>query len=113
MEKNIYQLRTYEVSSNKKDAFHNRFKNHALRIMKKYDFNVVAIWESSSIVNFEFIYILKWPNIETMEKQWKLFLADEEWINIKKNMDNEIGEPVLRVTNRVLDSIEYSPVYSL
>lgn len=113
MEKNIYQLRTYEVSSNKKDAFHNRYKNHALRIMKKYDFNTVAIWESSSIANFEFIYILKWPNIETMEKQWKLFLADKEWINIKKNMDNEIGEPVLRVTNRVLDSNDYSPVYSL
>jgi hypothetical protein len=112
MEKNIYQLRTYEVSPNKKDAFHNRFKNHALRIMKKYDFNPVAIWESSSVVNFEFIYILKWSDIETMEKQWKLFLADEEWINIKKNMNNEIGEPVLRVTNRVLESIEYSPVYS-
>jgi hypothetical protein len=113
MEKNIYQLRIYEVSPDKKVAFHNRFKNHALRIMKKYGFDPVVLWESSSVVNFEFIYILKWPNIETMENQWKLFLADEEWINIKKKMDNEIGEPVVRVTSRVLDNIEYSPVYSI
>jgi hypothetical protein len=113
MDKSIYQLRIYEVSHDKKEAFHDRFKNHALRIMKKYDFHPVAIWESKSVVNFEFIYILKWSNIEIMEKQWKLFLADEEWINIKKNMNDEIGEPVLRVTSRVLEGIEYSPVYSL
>ncbi len=113
MEKSIYQLRIYEVSPDKKAAFHNRFKNHALRIMKKYNFNPVALWESSSVVNFEFIYILKWPDIETMERQWKLFLADEEWINIKRTMDQEIGEPVLRVTSRVLEHIEYSPAYSI
>jgi len=80
--------------------------------MKRYGFEVVALWESSSIVDFEFIYILKWPDAETMKRQWALFLADVEWIDIKRKMSNEIGEPVLRVTGRVLSSVEYSPVFT-
>lgn len=108
----IYQLRIYEVSPDRRAAFHNRFQNHALRIMKRYGFEVVALWESSSVVDFEFIYILKWPDVETMERQWKLFLADGEWIDIKKKMSTEIGEPVLRATGRVLSAVEYSPFFN-
>jgi hypothetical protein len=105
----IYQLRTYEVSPDKKEAFHKRFKEHALRIMKRYAFDPVILWESTSVANFEFIYILRWPNAETMERQWKLFLADSEWIGIKQKTANDIGEPVLKVTNRLLDAVEYLP----
>ncbi len=108
----VYQLRIYEVSADKRAIFHNRFKDHALRIMKRYDFNVVALWESSSVTSFEFIYILKWPDVATMERQWKRFLADEEWIEIKKKTVNETGEPVLRVTSRLLDAVEYSPPFN-
>nr|WP_320160386.1 NIPSNAP family protein [uncultured Methanoregula sp.] len=107
--KDIYQLRIYEVSPEKRDIFHNRFKNHALMIMNRYGFNVIALWESTSVVNFEFIYLLKWPDEATMERQWKLFLEDEEWIAIKKQTVNETGEPVLRVTGRVLNDVSYSP----
>jgi len=108
----VYQLRIYEVSSELKEVFHNRFKNHALRIMKRYDFDVVALWESLSVVNFEFIYILKWPDVTTMERQWKLFLADEEWIAIKKKTVSETGEPVLKATGRLLSEVEYSPRFN-
>jgi len=108
----IYQLRIYEVSPEKREAFHNRFRDHALRIMKRYGFEVVALWESSSVVDFEFIYILKWPDVETMERQWDLFRADGEWTDIKKKMSDEVGEPVLRVTGRVLTSVEYSPFFN-
>ena len=108
----VYQLRIYEVSSDRKEVFHDRFRNHALRIMKRYGFNVVAIWESSSVVNFEFIYLLKWPDVATMERQWKLFLADDEWIAIKKKTVNETGEPVLKATGRLLCDVEYSPAFN-
>jgi hypothetical protein len=108
----VYQLRIYEVSSDRKEVFHDRFRNHALRIMKRYGFNVVAIWESSSVVNFEFIYLLKWPDVATMERQWKLFLADDEWIAIKKKTVNETGEPVLKATGRLLGDVEYSPAFN-
>jgi len=110
--RSVYQLRIYEVSSDKKEIFHDRFKNHALRIMKRYGFEVVALWESSSVMNFEFIYILKWPDAVTMERQWKLFLADEEWVAIKMKTVSETGEPVLKATGRLLSEVEYSPLFN-
>jgi len=109
----MYQLRIYEVNPEKRVAFHERFQKHAMRIMKKYGFNIVALWESVTASKLEFIYILNWPDMETMERQWKVFLADQEWIDIKKKMDLDIGEPVLKATGRVLESIEYSPVSTI
>jgi hypothetical protein len=103
----VYQLRIYEVSHDKKEVFHHRFRNHALRIMKRYGFEVVALWESSSVMNFEFIYLLKWPDAATMDRQWKIFYADDEWLEIKKRTVSETGEPVLRVTGRLLSEVEY------
>jgi len=108
----IYQLRIYEVSPDKKEVFHNRFRDHALRIMKRYGFELIALWESSSVVNFEFVYLLRWPDAATMDRQWKAFLADEEWIGIKKQTVQESGEPVIRVTSRLLDAVGYSPAFN-
>jgi len=107
----IHQLRIYEVSADKREVFHNRFKNHALRIMKRYGFEVIGLWESRSVMNFEFVYILRWPDVATMERQWALFLKDEEWIAIKKKTLSETGEPVLKVTGRLLEELDYSPPF--
>ena len=106
----VYQLRIYEVSPDKREIFHNRFKNHALRIMKRYGFEIIALWESTSVVNFEFVYLLHWQDVPTLDRQWKAFLADEEWIEIKKQTVKETGEPVVRVISRVLNEVEYSPM---
>jgi len=107
----VFQLRIYEVSPEKHAQFHERFEKHALRIMKRYNFRPVVLLESKSVSNFEFIYILEWSDIETMEQQWRAFMADSEWIEIKRKMAEEIGEPVQRVTNRVLESVKYSPAF--
>jgi hypothetical protein len=107
----VFQLRIYEVSPDQRAQFHERFEKHALRIMQRYDFKPVVLWESASVSYFEFIYILEWPNVETMDRQWKAFLADSEWIEIKRKMADEIGEPVQRVTSRVLESVTYSPTF--
>ena len=109
----MYQLRIYEVNPEKRGPFHERFQNDAMRIMKKYGFNIVALWESASESKLEFIYILNWPDMETMDRKWKAFLADQEWIDIKKKMDKDIGEPVLKATGRVLEAVEYSPVSTI
>jgi hypothetical protein len=45
-QKVIHQLRIYEIFDNNKEAFHDRFRDHAMRIMAKYDFKIVATWES-------------------------------------------------------------------
>ena len=42
----IQQLRIYELNRDNRDHFHQRFQDEALRIMKKYNFRVLDIWES-------------------------------------------------------------------
>src|SRR5215203_5036377 len=65
-QKVIHQLRIYEIFDSNKKAFHDRFRDHAIRIMAKYDFKIVATWESKKGNRTEFIYLLEWPDRETM-----------------------------------------------
>lgn len=109
----MYQLRIYEVNPEKRTAFHERFRNHAMRIMKKYGFNIVAMWEADTGEKLEFVYILHWPDIETMERQWAAFMSDQEWVDAKTKVAQEIGEPVLRATNRLLNAVAYSPTSTI
>src|SRR5215813_7237778 len=86
--KPIHQLRIYEIFDGNKKAFHDRFRDHAMRIMAKYDFNIIATWETEKGNRTEFVYLLEWPNKETMTDRWTKFTQDQEWIKIKK----ETGE---------------------
>ena len=54
----IHQLRIYEIFDNNKKAFHDRFRDHAMRIMAKYDFEIVATWESKKDNRTEFVICL-------------------------------------------------------
>src|ERR687888_2038552 len=87
----IHQLRIYEIFDNNKKAFHDRFRDHAMRIMAKYDFKIVATWESRKDNRTEFVYLLEWPDKETMTNRWEKFLHDEEWIRIKKETAQTYG----------------------
>lgn len=49
-QKVIHQLRIYEIFDGNKKAFHDRFRDHAMRIMAKYDFKIVATWESKKTI---------------------------------------------------------------
>jgi hypothetical protein len=107
--KPIYQLRIYEIFDNNKEAFHTRFRDHAMRIMKKYNFKISSIWESKTENKTEFVYLLEWPDEATMKKAWEQFRADKEWIDIKKQMSEKFGELVGKMEDRVLIKTDYSP----
>jgi NIPSNAP len=105
----IHQLRIYEIFDSNKKAFHDRFRDHAMRIMAKYDFKIVATWESKKDNRTEFIYLLKWPDKETMTDRWEKFLRDEEWIKIKKETAEKYGPLVGEIQDRTLYLTDYSP----
>ena len=44
----LQQLRIYEIERKNRVPFHERFAEHALRIMKKHGFNVIDLWESDT-----------------------------------------------------------------
>jgi NIPSNAP len=105
----IHQLRIYEIFDSNKKAFHDRFRDHAMRIMAKYHFKIVATWESKKDNRTEFIYLLEWPDKDTMTDRWEKFLRDAEWIKIKKETGEINGPLVGEVQDRTLYLTDYSP----
>src|SRR5262245_66182666 len=74
----IHQLRIYQIFDHNKTAFHERFRDHAARIMKKYDFNIVAMWESTVDGRTEYVYLLEWLADTPLQSQWAKFKAYDE-----------------------------------
>ncbi len=105
----VHQLRIYEVPPEIADVFHERFRDHALRIMARYDFDILGMWRSDYEGKTEFVYLLAWPEEATMKKQWRAFLADEEWIAIKKETAAAHGTFVNAIEDRTLHLTDYSP----
>jgi heme-degrading monooxygenase HmoA len=109
----IHQLRIYEVVDNNRDKFHQRFREHALRIMRRHGFNVVAAWETRTDTRTEFVYLLEWPDRTTMQARWATFMADQEWADIKKRSREQHGPVMGGIQDRVLEATDYSPRRSL
>jgi len=105
----LYQLRIYEIFEHNKAAFHERFRDHAARIMRKYGFSIVAMWEAQTDRRTEFIYLLAWPDEATKRAVWAAFMADAEWSEIKRVTGAGHGKLVGAIEDRVLVPTDYSP----
>lgn len=105
----IQQLRIYEIFERNKAAFHARFEQHALRIMRRYGFDIAATWESSLPQGPRFVYVLNWADVQTKEAAWRAFLADEEWKEIKRVTAVQHGDLVGEIADHLLAPTRYSP----
>jgi heme-degrading monooxygenase HmoA len=106
----VHQLRIYEIFEGTKAAFHERFRDHAMRIMDRYGFRIVAMWEARGDERTEFVYLLEWPDDDAMRQAWSSFSADEEWKEIKRVTAAQHGELVGTIDDRRLGPTPYSPV---
>lgn len=106
----IHQMRIYEIFEANKAAFHSRFRDHAVRIMKRYGFDFVALWETQQQGRTEFVYMLRWPDEQSMTEAWTQFMADDEWSDLKEKTVTESGNMVGQITERVLRPTDYSAV---
>jgi hypothetical protein len=105
----VHQLRIYELFEDTREAFHERFRDHAQRIMERYDFRIVAMWESRTDERIEFVYLLEWPDEQTMKDRWAAFMADQEWSDIKAQTARIHGQFVGDIEDRTLLLTDYSP----
>lgn len=104
----VHQLRIYEIFDDTAPQFHARFRDHAIRIMRRYDFPIVATWESRGENRVEFVYLLEWRDEATMRDRWAKFMADEEWARIKRETRVQ-GRMVGDIADRTLILTDYSP----
>ncbi len=105
----IHQLRIYEIFEHNKAAFHERFRDQAARIMGSYGFVILAMWETQTDARTEFVYLLAWPDEQTMRGAWASFMADQEWKDIKRVSSAQHGDLVGAISDRVLVPTNYSP----
>lgn len=108
----IHQLRIYEIFEHSKQAFHERFRDHAARIMRTYGFEIVAMWEARGERRTEFVYLLAWPDEPTKTAAWTRFMADEEWKEVKRVTGARHGNLVGAIEDRPLVLTDYSPSIS-
>lgn len=105
----IHQLRIYEIFEANKAAFHERFRDHAWRIMKNYGFEILAFWETKEAEQTAFVYLLAWPDEAACKAAWQAFMADQEWQEIKRVTAAEHGALVGAIEDRILKPTDYSP----
>ena len=107
----MHQLRIYEIFEHNKAAFHDRFRDHAIRIMRTYGFQILATWETPTEKRTEFVYLLAWPDEVGLRSAWEKFMADEEWKEIKRVTRAQHGDLVGEIESRVPRSVltGYSP----
>ncbi|SKB96858.1 NIPSNAP protein [Parapedobacter luteus] len=106
----VHQLRIYEIFEHNKDAFHQRFNDHAQRIMKQYDFHIIAMWETNTNGKLAFVYLLEWPDVQVLQASWDKFMADEEWARIKQETSRLHGQLVGEIQDIRMAAVPYSPL---
>jgi len=105
----LYQLRTYQLFPQSKAVFHARFRDHAVAIMKRHGFDIAAIWEADHNGAPEFVYLLRWSDEAAMKAGWAGFMADPEWIEIKRNTVSPDAPIVGEIDGKTMRLTDYSP----
>lgn len=105
----VYQLRIYKIHPGNEVHFHNRFRDQCMPIMKRYGFDIVFTSQSGSDGHAEFVYLLRWKDRSKQNSAWKAFLADPEWVAIKKASKEKFGDLVDDVQDCSLDMLPYTP----
>jgi len=109
----VYQLRIYKLHPGNEQHFHDRFSRQCIPIMRQYGFDIVFTSQSGEPNHEEFFYLLRWKDRNAQLSAWKNFLADPEWIRIKKETAAQWGDLVDDVQDRSLEMLPYTPKPSL
>jgi hypothetical protein len=106
----IYELRTYWAAPGKTEAMHKRFRTLTLGIFARHHMGVVGFWTPAPVTpeSGDLVYMLSFPNVESMQAAWDAFRADPQWIEGKAASETE-GTLVVKLTSVVLQPTDYSP----
>jgi hypothetical protein len=101
----IYELREYVAAPQAVDALHARFSDHTLDLFARHGLEVVGFWTDQDDPN-RIVYLLRFPDQETMRRAWSDFQNDPEWKRIKAESEAD-GPLVAEKHSRILTSPSY------
>ena len=107
----VYELRTYWAAPGKREALHTRFRTLTLGVFERHNMQAVGFWtpDPSTPDTGDLVYIMAFPDPETMTRAWDAFRADPEWQAGKAASEAE-GPLVDKLTSVLLQPTDYSPM---
>jgi hypothetical protein len=105
----IYEYRKYTATPGNLPNLHNRFEEAVLGLFERHGIDVVGFW--TPVVggsNTELHYIVRWSDLETMEKSWAALFADPETSEVVAKFDRN-GAIVASAENQLWNLTSYSP----
>jgi len=96
----IYELREYTALPGRLPALIRRFNEAALKGLAKHGMEVVfiSLTEFGSNTMNEIVYVLRFDSYDDLERKWKAFFADPEWIEAKRL--SEVDGPIVASLQR-------------
>jgi uncharacterized protein (DUF1330 family) len=107
-----FEIRTYTAAPGKLEELHARFRNHTLKIFKKHGMEVVGFWgptDKEKGSENTLVYVLAFPSREALDKAWKEFRADPEWLKARDESEKN-GKLTEKVESVILMATDYSPI---
>ena len=93
-----YELRIYEVSSNKLDAVLERFHDTVEPVRRKHDIQTLGYWTAQTTNGVRFIYLLAAPSKEKLKEQEKAFRNDPQFKEGYAASNRKYGKTVDKIT---------------
>lgn len=86
----IYELRTYHVAPGRMPALLDRFEKHTLKFWEKHGIHQAGFWTTFIGSDSHMLYfMLQWESLAERERKWPAFLADPEWLEVRKQTEGE------------------------
>lgn len=103
----IYELREYVAVPGKRDQVLARFADHTMALFAKHGMEVVGFWVDRSDAD-RLVYVLQFPDDQTLAAAWEAFRADPAWQEAKAKSEAN-GPIVAEVISRVLVATPFGP----
>ena len=109
----LYEVREYETVPGRMPALIARFREHTLGLFEKHGFDLafISLTEFGDNSNNELVYVLRFNSYQEMQERWAVFLADPEWVKVRKESERD-GPIVARVRRRLLTDAPFAPAPS-
>jgi hypothetical protein len=106
-----FEMRAYTANPGKMEALHQRFRDHANRLLARHGMEVLGHWtvESGEGAGTTLIFILAYPSKEARERAWESFKADPDWQKAKAESEKD-GVLVGKVVQTFMVPTDYSRI---
>lgn len=102
----IYVLRTYTAAPGRMEALNRRFADHTLALFRRHGFDLIGFWNSKADPD-KLVYLVRFPDEETMNTRWNAFRADPDWKAVKAATEMD-GPLTSKLEAEILEPTFYS-----